>query len=107
MSQAKVDYYKEQKKNRREIMRKEKSRKRLEITALIVILAAVIGWFGYMVYQNVTASAAASGDRTELDLTALEEYMNNLEGMVAGEEEEAEEGEHEHEHAGEEAEAQE
>ncbi len=54
MSQAKVDRYKEQKKNRQKIMKKEKREWMLTKAALGVFAAIVIAWAGVSVYQNVT-----------------------------------------------------
>ena len=87
MSQQKVDYHKEQKRNRRQIMRKEKAMRRLEITVLVVILAALVAWFAYLVYRNVQAKyAAANVTTTEMHLAGWEEYTENLNSLINGEE---------------------
>ena len=51
MSQEKVDRYKKEKANREKIMRRERWITRLEVTAFVVVLAALIGWFSVAVYQ--------------------------------------------------------
>ena len=87
MSQQKVDYHKEQKRNRRKIMRKEKAMRRLEITILVVILAALVGWFSYLVYRNTQSKyAAANVKTTEMKLAGWENYTNNLDAVIHGEE---------------------
>lgn len=87
MSQQKVDYHKEQKRNRRQIMKKEKAMRRLEITILIVVLAALLVWFGYLVYRNVKAKNAASGANTiEMNLGPWENFTQNLDTLIHGEE---------------------
>ena len=87
MSQQKVDYHKEQKRNRRQIMKKEKAMRRLEITILIVVLAALLVWFGYLVYRNAKAKNAASGANTiEMNLGPWENFTQNLDTLIHGEE---------------------
>ncbi len=80
MSQEKVDYYKEQKKNRKSIMRKEKIQTRLIATVTVVVLAALIGWFSWAVYGNAKATAEANAEATTttLDVTAMEAYQTTL-----------------------------
>ena len=93
MSQQKVDYHKEQKRNRRQIMAKEKRIRRLEITLLIVILAAVIIWFCYLLYSKAQADNAANipVETNDLDLSAWEDYTNELDAMINSGSEAAEE----------------
>lgn len=55
MSQEKVDRYKKEKANREKIMRRERWITRLEVTAFVVVLATLIGWFSVAVYQNSVA----------------------------------------------------
>ena len=94
MSQKKVDYYKEQKKNRAEIMRKEKRNRRLGITAAIVIAAALLGWFGYLLVQNARSSTDGTTQAMELDVSDMDGYLQEMDGILSGEEtEEAAEGE--------------
>lgn len=76
MSQAKVDRYKEAKKNRKKIMRREKRNHYLGCTAAVVIAAGLIGWAGYSVYANYQANKPAS--YTEVDMTALTDYYSDL-----------------------------
>ena len=87
MSQQKVDYHKEQKRNRRQIMKKEKAMRRLEITILVVVLAALLIWFCYLVYRNAQAKYAASGANTvTMNLAEWENYTGNLGTLINGEE---------------------
>lgn len=51
MSQAKVDKYKEEKKNRKQQMKKEKIQKYLRGAAACVVAAAFIGMAGFSVYN--------------------------------------------------------
>ena len=87
MSQQKVDYHKEQKRNRRQIMKKEKTMRRLEITILIVVLAALVVWFAYLVYTNRQGkNAGLNIESTEMDLSAWESYTENMGALARGEE---------------------
>ena len=55
MSQAKVDRYKEEKANRKKIMRKEKIANRLRKCAVAVVAALVV-WIGYSAYNMYESS---------------------------------------------------
>ena len=79
MSQEKVDRYKEEKKNRQKIMKKERRTRRLEITVVVVILAALVTWFGIAVVRNSRANAEGSTvSPTVLDLSGFDEYQQML-----------------------------
>ena len=54
MSQAKVDRYKEEKANRKKVMRKEKVANRLRKCA--VVAAALVVWIGYSAYNMYESS---------------------------------------------------
>lgn len=76
MSQEKVDRYKEQKKNRKKIMKQEKCKRYLGYTATVVVIALIIGWAGFSIYKNHEANKPVS--YTEVDLSALTDYYSNL-----------------------------
>lgn len=83
MSQAKVDRYKEEKRNRAKIMAKEKRQARIMKACAGVLGAAIIVWAGYSVYDTLTRKPAADTTPTEIQsLTinsdALSEYLNGL-----------------------------
>ena len=84
MSQEKVDLYKEEKKNRKKIMRREKIRTRLTVVAFVVVFGFLIGWFSWAVYNNVKNNQAttAKATTTELDLSAIESYTTALNSYV-------------------------
>ena len=52
MSQAKVDRYKEEKKNRKKIMAKEKRMRIAGYVAGCLVAAGIIGWAGYSGYRS-------------------------------------------------------
>lgn len=53
MSQAKVDKHKEEKANRRKIMKREKRMHRLEMSAVVLVVALMIGWIGFSVHDKM------------------------------------------------------
>ena len=75
MSQEKVNRYKEQKANRKEIMQKEKKQAAMRKTITVVVAAACIGWLGYSAYGVVTRP-----DDTpyEVNLNAYDQYQEQL-----------------------------
>lgn len=56
MSQAKVDRYKEEKANRKKVMRKEKVANRLRKCAVAVVAAALVVWIVYSAYNMYESS---------------------------------------------------
>jgi hypothetical protein len=84
MSQAKVDAYKKEKKNRKKIMRREKIKTRLSVFCVMALLAAAICWFSWAVYNNVKANAnGGTAAQTELDLSAIDDYKAELSKTAA------------------------
>ena len=76
MSQEKVDRYKKEKANREKIMRRERWITRLEVTAFVVVLATLIGWFS--VYQNSVAEKKANRTKetTTMNVTDIQNYLS-------------------------------
>ena len=85
MSQKKVDRYKEEKANREKIMKKQKLMHRLEMSAITLVLAAVVVWFGFSVYQKATGgSGSGSAQETILDTSAVQDYLSDLQSTDSG-----------------------
>ena len=76
MSQAKVDRYKEEKKHRKQTIKKEKRNRVLGRTLGVVIAAAIVCWIGFSGYSYYQEKKPMT--KTELSMTALNEYMSNL-----------------------------
>lgn len=77
MSQAKVERYKEEKRNRKETMARDKRKQLLSKAALSVVCVVLLGWIGtsaYQVYEN-----SKPMETIYTDLTALDDYMAGLE----------------------------
>ena len=79
MSQEKVDRYKKEKANREKIMRRERWITRLEVTAFVVVLATLIGWFSVAVYQNSVAEKKANRttETTTMNVTDIQNYLSS------------------------------
>ena len=76
MSQEKVTKYKEEKANRKTIMKKQKIGKITRNSILTVVLVAVVGWVGYSAvayYQDNKPREAV-----EVDYAAIDEYVDGL-----------------------------
>lgn len=82
MSQQKVDRYKEEKANRQELMKKAKRRLRLEIIALVAVLALLVGWFSAAVVHQVKSNAAKNVVSTEISTAAIEGYLSDLSAQM-------------------------
>jgi len=83
MSQAKVDRYKEEKKNRQQIMKKEKRERMLTNIGLGVVAAAMVVWVGVSAYNGITSSSSDTETAVEtenyvVNVSALEDYLDSL-----------------------------
>lgn len=84
MSQKKVAAYKEYKKNKKEILKKEKRMAKIEKGAVIALIAVFVGWFGVSAYQ--TATKPKDGDNTTVEATGINmtNYSEYVEGLSSG-----------------------
>ena len=81
MSQAKVDRYKEEKRNREQIIKKQKRDWMLVKAGISVLIIVVVGWLGMAVYETVTAPEPITAENMEtytVDTTAIDEYLYDL-----------------------------
>mgnify|MGYP000069853931 FL=1 len=76
MSQAKVDRYKEEKKNRKKIMAKEKRMRISGYIAGCLVAVGIIGWAGYSGYNAYEASKPMETIYANLD--SVTDYMSSL-----------------------------
>lgn len=76
MSQEKVNQYKENKKNRKEIAKKAKQKSLITKICIGVVGAVLVGWLGY---SAVVTIQNAEGPTVTVDTTAVSDYVNNLE----------------------------
>ncbi|MDO4620098.1 MAG: hypothetical protein Q4B09_05680 [Lachnospiraceae bacterium] len=82
MSQKKVDKYKEYKKNKSQILKREKMVKRLEFGMIGVICALFLAWFVVSIGMNINRVDKAETEdtvvTTEVDMNAYGEYISAL-----------------------------
>lgn len=76
MSQAKVDRYKDQKANRKEIMKKQKRHNQMLQVVGAFIGIVMLGWIGYSVYNSYEASQPR--EVVEVDYTEFETYLYSI-----------------------------
>ena len=76
MSQEKVNQYKENKKNRKEIAKKAKQKSMITKISVGVVGAVLVAWLGY---SAVVTIHNAEGPAVSVDTTAVSEYVNGLE----------------------------
>ena len=76
MSQEKVNQYKEAKKNRKEVVKKEKQKALLTKLGLGLVGLALIVWLGY---SAVVTVQNAEGPAVTVDTSAMTDYINGLE----------------------------
>lgn len=79
MSQAKVDRYKEQKANRKQIVKKEKAKRLITNICAAVVAVGIIGWIGYSSYSSAQADKEVVRTTVEADTTAIDDFLNGLE----------------------------
>ena len=76
MSQEKVDRYKQEKANRKQIMRKQKARGIVRKLIRAVVAIALVGWLGYSafdIYESGKERVVA-----EVNYDAVTNYLNNM-----------------------------
>ena len=76
MSQEKVERYKKEKANRKQIMRKQKMMHIVRNTLMAVVVVALIGWLGYSAYDAYESKQPRQ--MAEIDYTAVNEYLETL-----------------------------
>ena len=81
MSQKKVEQYKEYKKNRDEILKKEKQKGKTRMIIAIVIAAVFIGWFGYSIYNSATRPAEGESAQMDPVVWNVEDYQEYTDGL--------------------------
>jgi len=111
MSQEKVNRYKEEKANRKAILRKERMKSMVRKIILLVLSVALIGWVGFSAYytwennrprdmvtvnyDSITDYLQSLAETEELDLQMEEVSLDDNEDEENGEVEDEEEAEEE------------
>ena len=80
MSQAKVDRYKEEKRNRAKIIKKEKREWMATKIGLAAITIIMVGWIGMSVYTSMIAPDEENTvlETYTINTSALDDYINGL-----------------------------
>lgn len=80
MSQAKVDRYKEEKKNRQKLIKKEKREWMATKAGLSLVGLVLVAWVGVSVYNGVTKTDDSQATRPSytVNTSALEDYLTGL-----------------------------
>ena len=81
MSQKKVDYHKEQKSNRQNIIKKEKRTQMIERIVGTLIALVLVVWVGFSVYNKVTQvpeSEAGEKIETLINIDSINDYLASL-----------------------------
>lgn len=81
MSQKKVEKYKEYKKNKDQILKREKRIRRIEFAVIILICCVFVGWFGFSIYDSAVKSSknsAVPAEVVEIDMNAYSDYVDAL-----------------------------
>lgn len=76
MSQEKVNKYKEEKANRKQIIKKEKRNRIIGRIIGAIVCLAIVGWIGFSIYDSTSKSIASS--QTEVDFTAVDDYFSAM-----------------------------
>ena len=84
MSQAKVDRYKEEKKNRAKLIKKEKRQWMATKAGLSLVGLVLVGWVGVSVYNGVTATDGSVTEKQTytMDTSSLDDYLKELNAEV-------------------------
>ena len=78
MSQAKVERYKQEKKNRKAAVKKQKRKKILGRIIAVLVCAAIAIWIGFSAYAKITAKEASVVKETVVDTSAIDNYVSGL-----------------------------
>ena len=78
MSQAKVDHNKEQKYNRKKLVKKQKRERIMGTIAATLVAVVLIGWVGFSMYNKYEDQKEATVTKLTLDSSALSDYTSNL-----------------------------
>ena len=76
MSQEKVDKYKKEKANRKQIMRREKMANLLRKCVVGIVGLILVGWIGYAAYGTYESSKPK--EEVQIDYTAVNELQDRL-----------------------------
>lgn len=80
MSQAKVDRYKQEKKNRDKIIKKEKCQLAAMKAGVSVVAIALVAWVGVSVYHGLQSEDTTTAEKPSytVNTSSLDEFITGL-----------------------------
>jgi hypothetical protein len=81
MSQAKVDRYKEEKRNRAKIIKREKREWAATKAGLSLVALVLVAWIGFSVYSGVNGTSDTTVTEKEtytVDTSAIDDFLAGL-----------------------------
>ena len=78
MSRRKVEAYKEYKKNKETIIKKQKRNRIVEIILVTLVAALFFGWVGYSAYRSSVRAREAEVTETVVDFSPYSDYLETL-----------------------------
>ena len=80
MSQAKVDRYKEEKRNRAQIIKKQKREWMAVKAGLSLVALVMVGWVGFSVYTTLNPKDTTVTEKPTytVDTAAIDDFMDSL-----------------------------
>lgn len=81
MSQEKVDKYKKEKANRKQIMRKEKIQNGIRKCVIAVIAVVLVGWIGFSAYDKYDSSRPVK--EVQVDYQSINSFSQELSTLTS------------------------
>ena len=80
MSQAKVDRYKEEKRNRAQIIRKQKREWMAVKAGMSLVALVMVAWVGFSVYRTFNPADTTPAEKPiyTIDTSAIDDFMETL-----------------------------
>lgn len=78
MSQEKVNRYKEEKRNRQQIMKKERRKSFMLKLGGGVVAIALVGWIGFSAYLQINNPKTGSGSTYAVDTKSLDDFLTDI-----------------------------
>ena len=84
MSQEKVDRYKKEKANRKQVMKKEKIQGVIRKCVIAVVVVALVGWIGFSAYDKYDSSRPVK--EVQIDYQSVDSFSQELSTLATAQE---------------------
>lgn len=84
MSQEKVDRYKKEKANRKQVMRREKIQSGIRKCVIAVIAVVLVGWIGFSAYDKYDSSRPVK--EVQIDYQSIDSFSQGLSALASAQE---------------------